>query len=72
MGIRDHLLINLYAVQGATVRPDMEKLTGSTLGKEHLKAVHCHLAYVAYMQSTSLEMPRWMKHKLESRLLGEI
>ena len=42
------------------------------LGKEHHKAVYCHLAYLTYMQSTSCEMPGWMKHKLESRLPGEI
>ena len=51
---------------------DMELQTGSKLGKEYVKAVHCHLAYLTYMQSTSWEMPGWMKHKLESRLLGEI
>ena len=47
-------------------------MTGSKWGEEYLKAVHCHLAYLAYMQSTSYEMLGWMKHKLESRLLGEI
>ena len=46
--------------------------TGSKLGKEYVKAVYCHPAYLTYMQSTSCEMPGWMKHKLESRLLGEI
>ena len=46
--------------------------TGSKLGKEYDKAVHCHPAYLTYMQSTSWEMPGWMKHKLESRLPGEI
>ena len=51
---------------------DMEQQTGSKLGKEYMKAVYCHPAYLTYMQSTSLEMPGWMKHKLESRLLGEI
>ena len=51
---------------------DMQQQTGSKLGKEYLKAVYCHRAYLAYMQSTSCEMPGWMKHKLESRLLGEI
>ena len=50
---------------------DMEKQSGSKLGKEYVKAVYCHLAYLTYMQSTSWEMPSWMKHKLESRLLGE-
>ena len=51
---------------------DMEQQTGSKLGKKYLKAVCCHPAYLTYMQSTSYEMPGWMKHKLESRLLGEI
>ena len=50
----------------------MEQQTGSTMGKEYIKAVCCHPAYLAYMQSTSCKMPGWMKHKLESRLLGEI
>ena len=51
---------------------DMEKLTGSKLGKEYVKAVYYHPAYLTYMQSTSYEMQGWMKHKLELRLLGEI
>ena len=51
---------------------DMEQQTGSKLGKEYIKTVCCHLAYLTYMQSTSCKMPGWMKHKLESRLLGEI
>ena len=50
----------------------MEEQTGSKLGKEYIKAVHCHPAYLTYMQNTSCEMLDWMKHKLESRLLGEI
>ena len=50
---------------------DMEQQTGSKLQKEYVKAVYCHLAYLTYMQSTSYEMPCWMKHKLKSRLLGE-
>ena len=54
------------------LEPDMEKGTGSKLGKEYIKAVYCHLAYLTYMQSISHEMPGWMKHKLESRLPGEI
>ena len=52
--------------------PDREQQIGSKLGKEYIKAVYCHPAYFTYMQSTSREMPGWMKHKLESRLLGEI
>ena len=51
---------------------DMEQQTGSKLGKEYVKAVYCQPAYLTYMQSTSCEMPGWMKHKLETRLLGEI
>jgi len=51
---------------------DMEQQTSSKSGKEYVKAVYCHPAYLAYMQSTSCEMPGWMDHKLESRLLGEI
>ena len=51
---------------------DMEQQTGSKSGKEYVKAVYCHPAYLTYMQSTSCDMLGWMKHKLESRLLGEI
>ena len=51
---------------------DMEQQTGSKLGKECVKAVYYHPAYLTYMQSTSSEMLGWMKHKLKSRLLGEI
>ena len=54
------------------LEPDTEQRTGSKLGKEYVKAVYCHPAYLTYMQSTSCEMPGWMKHKLESRLPGEI
>ena len=50
----------------------MEQWTGSKLGKEYVKAVYCHPAYLTSMQSTSCEMAGWMKHKLESRLLGEV
>ena len=50
---------------------DVEQQTGSKLGKEHIRAVYCHPSYLTYMQSTSCEMLSWMKHKLESRLLGE-
>ena len=52
--------------------PHMEQMTGSKLGKEYDKAEYCHPAYLTYMQSTSYEMPSWVNHKLESRLLGEI
>ena len=51
---------------------DMEQQSGSISGKEYVKAVYCHLAYLTYMQSTLCEMLGGMKHKLESRFLGEI
>ena len=58
---------------GHRVRHDLtSEQTGSKLGKEYVKAVYCHPAYLTYMQSISCEMPGWMKHKLESRLPGEI
>ena len=75
MEIPDHLtclLRNLYAGQEATVRTGSDQQTGSKLGKEYIKAVYCHPAYLTYMQSTSCKMLGWMKHKLKSRLLGEI
>ena len=50
---------------------DVEQETGSKSGKEYVKAIYCHTAYLAYVQSTSCEMLDWMKYKLESRLLGE-
>ena len=59
MGIPNHftcLLRNLYAGQEATVRTDMEQWTGSKLGKEYMKAVYCHFAYLTYMQSTLWEI----------------
>ena len=59
-------------VKKQQLEPDMEQWTASRLGKEYVKAVYCHPAYLTYMQSTSSKMPGWMKHKLESRLLGEI
>ena len=59
-------------VKKQQLKQNMEKQTGSKLGKEYIQAVYCHSAYLAYMQSTSYEMPGWMKHKLESRLPGEI
>ena len=54
------------------LEPDIEKRTGSKLGKEYVKAAYCHPVYLTYMQSTPCKMPGWMKHKLESRLRGEI
>ena len=75
MGIPDHLtclLRNLYADQEKQLELDMEQPTGSKSGKEYIKAVYCHPAYLTYKQSTSCEMPSWMKHKLKSILPGEI
>ena len=51
---------------------DMEQQTGSKSEKEYVKAVYCHPAYLTYMQSTLCKMLGWMKHKLESRFLGNI
>ena len=51
---------------------DMEQWTSSKLGKEYDKTVYCHPTYLTYMKSTLCKMPGWMKHKLESRLQGEI
>ena len=71
-GILDHLtclLRNLYASQEATVRTGQGTTDWFKTGQ---KIVYCHPAYLTYMQSTSFEMLGWMKHKLESRLLGEI
>ena len=59
-------------VKKQQLEPDMEQGTGSKLGKEYIKAVYCHPAYFTYKQSISCKMPDLMKHKLESRLLGEI
>ena len=59
-------------VKKQQLEPDMEQQTDSKLGKEYDKAVYCHPAYLTYMQNISCKMPGWMKHKLESRLLGEI
>ena len=75
MCIPDHLtclLRNLYAGQEATVRTGHGQQTGSKSGKQYVKAVRCHPAYLTSMRSTSCEMLGWKKQKLESRLLGEI
>ena len=75
MGIPDHLtclLRNLYAGQEVTVRTEHGTQTGSKSGKDYVKAIYCHPAYLTYMQNTSCKMPDWVKHKLESRLPGEI
>ena len=59
-------------VKKQQLEPDMEQQTGSNLGKEYVKSIYCHPAYLTSMQSTSCEMPGWMKHKLGSRLSGEM
>jgi len=59
-------------VKKQQLEPDMEQQTVSKLGKEYVKAVYCHPAYLTYMQSTSWKILGWMKYKLESRLPGEI
>ena len=59
-------------VKKQQLEPDMEQQTGSKSGKKYVKAVYCHPAYLTYVQSTSYEMLGWVKHKLESRLPGEI
>ena len=59
-------------VKKQQLKLDMDQQTGSKSGKEYIKVVYCHPAYLTYMQNTSYEMPSWMKHKLESRLPGEI
>ena len=75
MGISDYLtclLRNLYVGKEATIRTGHEQQIISKLGKEYIKAVYCHLAYLTFMQSASCEMPSWMNHRLQSRLQGEI
>ena len=75
MGILDHLtclLRNLYVGQEATVRTGHGTTDWFQKGKKYGKAVYCHPAYLIYMQSTSWETLDWKKHKLESRLQGEI
>ena len=75
MGIPDHLtclLRNLYAGQEATARTGHGTTDWFQIGKGVFQTVYCHPAYLPYMQSTSCEMPGWRKHKLESRLPGEI
>ena len=59
-------------VKKQQLESDMGQQTGLKLGKEYVKAVYCHAAYLTYMQSTSCKMPSWIKHKLESRLLEEL
>ena len=59
-------------VRKQQLEPDMKQQTGSKSGKECIEAVYCHPAYLTYMQNASCEMPGWMKHKPESRWLGDI
>ena len=63
------LLRNLMQVKKQQLELDKEQQTGFKYGKEYVKAVYCHPAYITYMQSTSCKMPGWMKSKLESGLL---
>ena len=67
MGIPNHLTWEIcMQIKKQQLEPDMEQQIGSKSGKEYVKAVHCHPAYLTSMQRTSCEMPGWMKHKLES------
>ena len=59
-------------VKKQQLEPDMKQQTGSISGKEYVKAVYCHAAYLTSMQSTSWDMKNWVNHKLKSRLPGEI
>ena len=75
MWIPDHLHVSweiCMQLRKQQLELDMEQQTGSQQEKENVKAVYCHRAYLTYMQSTSWEMLGWKKHKLESRLLGEM
>ena len=75
LGIPDHktcLLRNLYVGQGATVRTGHGKTNGCKLGKEYVKAVYCHHAYLTSMQSTSCDMPGWMMHKIARRNINNL
>ena len=75
MGIPDHWPASweiCMQVKKQQLEPDMEQQTSSKSGKEYVKAVYGHPAYLTYMQNTSWEMLEWMKHKLQSRFPGEI
>ena len=68
MGIPDHLTWEICTqVKKQQLELDMEQQTGSKLGKEYIKAVYCHPAYLIYLQSTSWEVLDWMKHKLDQQ-----
>ena len=74
-GIPDHLPTSweiCMQVKRQQLEVNMDQWTGSKLGKEYVKAIYCHPAYLTYMQSASCKMLGWMKQKLESRLLREI
>ena len=75
MGIPDHLtcsLRNLFAGQKQQLDLDIKQRTGSKLGKQYVKAVYCHLAYLTYKQNLSCKMLGWMKHKLEPELQRQV
>ena len=76
MGIPSYALPDSWEtcmqVKKQQLKPDMEQRTGSKLGKEYVKAVYCHSAHLTYMHSTSCKILGWVKHKLESRLPGEM
>ena len=75
MGIPDHLICflrNLNTGQEATLQLDMEQWTGSKLGKEYVKAVYCHSAYLTYIQSTLCEIPDWLNYKLDLEKAEEL
>ena len=75
MEISDHLHASFkicMQVKKQQLEQDTEKQTDSKLGWEFVNVFYCHLAYLTYTQSTSFEMPSWMKHNLESALTGEI
>ena len=78
MRVPDHLtclMRNLCARQEATVKNEHGKWTGSKLGKEYVKTIYCHLAYLTYIQSTLRKKKKkegWINHKMESRLLRKI
>ena len=75
MNTRPPYLLSLETcmhVKKQELEPDMQQWTGSKLVKEYIKAVYCHPAYLTFIYSVSFEILDWMKHKLESRLPGEI
>ena len=59
-------------VKKQQLEPDKEQQNGSKLGRVYIKAVYCNPTYFTYMRNISCEMLGWMKHKLESRFLGEM